>query len=666
MLNQVATVLETFFQGIFSLYTKNTQFAWDLAAGMSMFYILIAVFGLTWSLYRYFFSVKPASNVINKALGADKKNITKMRLSFSKNFDRIDAVLSKPGLGRGAMSLAWLEFKESLFDTKMGAPNGNVLARQNSIRPSVFFSNSIHPPKFLGFVANLFVGVGLLLTFIGIVAVLKQAGIDLAAANGKPEGSTTNQAIERLIFAASTKFITSIFGVGFSILLKMEERILTNWQVSGVERICSNIERGLEFVSPQSLADQTLFEAKEQTKQLKNMGETLAAEIGEKMNAAVTPLAKTMQALKESVEQGARDQNKTFREAAGSAVSDATGAELKALAQSLSGLSNVMHGLEHKLQASGAVAAEQIAGAAQEMRASLSGLPDALAMASISSAENFEQVNIEAQRQMKSILVDAAVKFSENNSEASADLSKMISDLHIGLAHIPEQMSEISVVHARLLEEAGQNSGAALTTLLKRAGDEFASANKETSDSMVLAQQRFAQTVESVASLGLVIEAWREGASSATVQMREILEASQANQVATAELTRSLDQRSREAAQNLSNIAGGMKSSADASANALDQAKELHATITQSHQAMTNAWDSHRSRFESVDADLANAAKALNDAADQFAEKISQQINAMDTGLSRNISGLKGATEELTETIEEIRAEREGNSDHPQ
>lgn len=672
--------LETIFTSFFEAY-KDPEFAWRLAAWMTAVFLFIAVVGFLWAFVRHALALRPARKITGKALGPDRANVVKARIHFAKNFEHVDERLSKTGLGRNALSLAWIEFKESLFDTRIETRDGDVKAKQNSIRPIEFFSYAVHPPRFLGFFANLFVGVGLLLTFVGLVAALKQAGGDLGVTDGG--ASETNRALSNLISIAATKFITSIFGVGISILLKLQERFLTQLEVSGIEKLSSNLERGLKFVPPQSLADETLYEAREQTRSLKVMGETVAVHIGEKLDAAIAPLADSMAALKTSVEQGAQEQARTLREAAGTVVSDATGAELRALAQSLSGLGDVMNGLERKLQESGSVAAAQIGGAAEEMREALAGMPAALAAAAEASAKNFEQVNADAQRQLRDLLEDAARKFSTNNEQASAELARLVGELRNGLGALPNQMSEVSAAQARQLEEAGRNSGAAFSAMIEKAGNEFETAtaglrqgfselpgrflsateqaagrlneaSEATSERLRQAHEKFAETVAVVANLATVIETWRRGADDAVGQMRALIETSKNNQSAASELTRILDQRSKEATENLSSVASGIKNSADASASALAQAQQLHASITESHQALLLAWESHRARFESVDEDLARASKGLNDAAEQFAEKLRSQISAMDAGLSRNIGGLKDATEELSDVIQEI------------
>lgn len=705
MQHEIAEFLKQTFRGLFHAFTQE-NFAWDVGAWMTIAFLAIFVFGLLWSFTRYLVGLRPAVEITRRALGS-AKDVNTRRFNFAKSFDKVSANLSKTGFGREALSIGWMEFQESLFDTRLKTAQSEIHAKQNSIRPIEFFTGAVHPPRFLGFFANIFVGFGLLLTFVGLVAALGNASNAL-----HDNGAETTNALIELITTASNKFVTSVFGVGFSLLLKLEERILTQIEVSGISRLCVNIERGLKFVSPQSLADETLFEARQQSASLRVMGETVASHIGEKLNMAMTPLADAVTELRKAFEEGAEEQARSLREAAGTAVSDATGAELRALAQHLATLGETMSGLEKKIQDSGSVASAQIANAAGELREALSSLPAALTKASDSGAESFARLNVEAQNQMRNLLGEVSASIIANNERMNEALNKLpsivseVSDsaarsfasvndqaqrqhatffseaqrrflessdqLEAMTSAQSQKITEISEkAGARLLETISQAAGnleqtveslgakfsvlpGQLTSAAEESRKLMADSAESTVRQLAETQSKISATVALIAGLKPVIEGWQAGAEKTATGLTMLVEASTRNQRAAEELTRTLDQRSKEAAQQLSDVAGGITQSAQAGADALAQAQSLHESITNSHQALMSAWESHRLRFESVDDDLGRAAQLLNQAVEQFAEKVATQINEMDRGLAKNIGGLKDATEELVELIDEL------------
>ena len=73
----------------------------------------------------------------------------------------------------------------------------------------------------IGALPNLFVGIGLLLTFVGLVAALT---FTTKAIGGAATSQQTQEALKDLLHAASFKFYTSIAGLLVSIALTMTLR----------------------------------------------------------------------------------------------------------------------------------------------------------------------------------------------------------------------------------------------------------------------------------------------------------------------------------------------------------------------------------------------------------------------------------------------------------
>jgi hypothetical protein len=77
--------------------------------------------------------------------------------------------------------------------------------------------------KMMGSVPGYFVGVGLLLTFVGLVLALQQA----SAAVSSNDANGMQIATRQLLKVATFKFATSIAGLGSSIVLSIFFRIYT-------------------------------------------------------------------------------------------------------------------------------------------------------------------------------------------------------------------------------------------------------------------------------------------------------------------------------------------------------------------------------------------------------------------------------------------------------
>jgi len=145
--------------------------------------------------------------------------------AFLINFDRVNQRLSRHGL----IGYAWQECAKT-------CTREHVVVR--TVRPSAFFNPSIVREQLIGMklmptVPGYFVGLGLLLTFIGLVIALSKAA---AGVSGSPEGMT--QSLRDLLDAATFKFSTSIAGLFSSLFLALVFKIYSIIIEMGFDRFC--------------------------------------------------------------------------------------------------------------------------------------------------------------------------------------------------------------------------------------------------------------------------------------------------------------------------------------------------------------------------------------------------------------------------------------------
>ncbi len=95
--------------------------------------------------------------------------------AFAKTMDEVDAALKQAGqrdTARKAVATAWSKCREThIIDETDGTP-----VIRNAVRPSVFFTleDLGFGPGWLRILPNLFVAIGLFLTFLGLIAALSQ------------------------------------------------------------------------------------------------------------------------------------------------------------------------------------------------------------------------------------------------------------------------------------------------------------------------------------------------------------------------------------------------------------------------------------------------------------------------------------------------------------
>lgn len=133
------------------------------------------------------------------------------QLAFAENFEAIDKRFG--GMAHPVLELGWAHYRSQLTP----ADGGRLAA---SIHAADAFDHADSPARTLEWWANIMVAIGLVITFMGIVAALTEA----TSAMGAGGGAGMQGALINLLSIAATKFWTSIAGVFASIVLRLVAR----------------------------------------------------------------------------------------------------------------------------------------------------------------------------------------------------------------------------------------------------------------------------------------------------------------------------------------------------------------------------------------------------------------------------------------------------------
>jgi hypothetical protein len=131
--------------------------------------------------------------------------------AFAEDFDAIDKRFSS--VANPVLELGWAHYRSQLTPTD----DGRLAA---AIHAADAFDHSDAPARTLEWWANIMVAIGLVITFMGIVAALTEA----TSAMGPGGGAAMQGALVNLLTIAATKFWTSIAGVLASIILRLAAR----------------------------------------------------------------------------------------------------------------------------------------------------------------------------------------------------------------------------------------------------------------------------------------------------------------------------------------------------------------------------------------------------------------------------------------------------------
>ena len=170
---------------------------------------------------------------------------------------------------------AWAEFEETLV--RSSTVNGRTEIG-NTVRPSNFFNLSDLGVStgFWRAWPGVFVTVGLLLTFLGLIAALNTIGGDLS-----------DDALSTLLTVASAKFIMSLTGLFCSIIFGFILRWRLGRMDGALHGLCDVIEKRLPYISLEQIAKEQLAELKDQSDQTRALITELIASIDEPLKTGL-------------------------------------------------------------------------------------------------------------------------------------------------------------------------------------------------------------------------------------------------------------------------------------------------------------------------------------------------------------------------------------------
>lgn len=200
-------------------------------------------------------------------------------VEFSEGFEKFNAEAKNWATGSGvrkAVADAWGEYAETtVIDSRDGLD-----LRRNSVRPSNFLNieDLGFGPGVFRIWPGLFVSLGLLCTFLGLVAALDTLGTDLH------NGSKPEDVVIKLMTIASAKFVMSLAGLACSIIFSFLLRVAQGALDRALHGLCHAIEGRLSFVSLEDLGFRQLKAVEEQREAYRKIGMEFVEQLQRPLN----------------------------------------------------------------------------------------------------------------------------------------------------------------------------------------------------------------------------------------------------------------------------------------------------------------------------------------------------------------------------------------------
>lgn len=453
----------------------------EQAPGWISIFILVALFGFVVAL---FMSSRRKLKALQWLEGEVRATQDEADFALKVNKISQEAKKVRTQSGYTHITAAWDEFRETLLEDR----GGEEPVLRNSVRPSSFFNlEDLHfGPGFYRYLPGLFVTVGLLLTFLGLISALQQI---TGLSNASPEDM--RMSLDRLLGAASAKFIMSLTGLFASIVFTIVLRVLMSQVERRIHSLCADLENRLSFISLESVAMEQLEIARGQKDSFMEIGATLVSELGESLSRQIpesiaTSISTTMAPLLENIGKVGADGvgdmvnnlSKQFSQDVASAMSEVS-TQLAAAGDKIASLSDRMD------QSSGQMGKEMEASVGKLAKAA-EDLSERLA----SAAETTDgALNAGAER-LLGIMNETLEGIRRNTADGTEALREAAADMRSSAGNFREQLDEASssganAVHTRMESVANKaeqdisNAGSTVAEQVTKSGHDLLTASAE-------------------------------------------------------------------------------------------------------------------------------------------------------------------------------------------
>lgn len=486
----------------------------------------------------------------------------------------------------------WREFDESLVCSMDGKILSNTLDADHFFNEKSL-ARSLSGNRLLAAIPALLTGIGVLGTFAGLQLGL--ASLDLTA---ESDINILKSGIFSMMSGASTAFVTSVWGVGLSLLFNLMEKLLER----NVRRKIAMFQDQIDFLFPRITTEQTLIRISDTSKITSQTMQTLAEQIGDRLQQSL------MQAS-ESIRQGMNE-------------------NLLAVQQSMAAVStNMREGLEK-------------------------GMHEILKPAIESITQSAQSSSGEMVKTLVTQFMDGVNKAGSGQQEA---LEKAASTVQVAVEGMAVQMHSIMrnlETHGKAAQENSQQAIENIAQALESGQSAFEERSKSLHDEFT---QQFStvakassEAVEEMKTiLAQMIDRNSEHQQTAETRFNDVVQTIESMLHTVANKSQEIDeQRFKTMEQQLNQITAAieekMSTVSQASAGAVT---EIRSALTQAMEKALEQQQASEARFSEVVGTIESMMTSVSSKSmeidAQRAESMEQQLGTLATALEDKIAGFE-------------------------
>jgi methyl-accepting chemotaxis protein len=417
-------------------------------------------------------------------VGDEKEFATKYIPICSKISD-----LAKNKNEKGRLARAWNEFRETLIEPKETDGSQLVL---NTCRPNVFFNREdLHLEHgFWKYLPNLFVSLGLFLTFLGLISALNEA-------SGSLTSSGSQDALIKLLSVATAKFIMSLTGLFCSILFSVLCLRTGSWMIDNeLISLCDAIESRVRFVPNEGLQKKQIDTLIEQKEILQTFSNDLVAQVGRPLREELPQTIKN--SIAEAIAPVAEGIKKSSTDGVGemvNSISDrlAGGFEksLNTVSETLLTVGANLDSIASRMDASSGKMGAEMDSAVQRLSDSIEQLQGMMTQSSQAAADVMQDGANSLLESMNAALVE----IKDNTAESSLRLEEAANKISSAAEGFNDAMVEITSAASSEMKQKFEGVTQDVTAGISSAGSDVASSMTDAVKLLTEEADRFAEAM---------------------------------------------------------------------------------------------------------------------------------------------------------------------------
>ncbi|EIU1653470.1 anti-phage ZorAB system protein ZorA [Pseudomonas aeruginosa] len=511
---------------------------------------------------------------------------------------RRETMQKAQGLDAPNVGMLWREFDESLVLSSDQKHLFNTLDAEHFFNARTL-APGLTASRLLAAAPSFLVAIGVLGTFVGLTVGLE------GLVGTSDEIESLKGGINKLISGAAVAFMTSVWGVFFSLLLNFVEKMFERSALGQIQQL----QHDIDFLYPRIPAEQSLVHIAEYGKESKEALQELHERIGDRLQETLNGMSEAMQtALTDAL-------NNIMAPAIQTLVSTTSQQSTQVL-EKLVG--NFMDGMTSVGREQGL----QMQQAAADVNAAVSGMSERLNQL-FSSLNEQQGRQMEVAQQQSAAFETQLQRISGSAEERQAQMEQRFAELMSGLTNqlqtqlgaVQQRDEERQVLFERLLGQANSSQTAML--------EQFSSSTREQMQAMAEAGNERHSNLEKVFSRLMMNLNTQLDSQMGAAEQRE-----QARQQRFQE---QLDQVSTHQQELLSGLASAVQATQQQSRLMADQHQQLLGQLKQVSEATAQSskhLDSSANQLGLLSANLRQAADTLGqrlEAVTHGVEKAGQQ-----------------------------------------